>query len=106
MHVEFKEIFFPALLGCIAFFILIAALEGLKRLIIYAMLRVKKSKAPKNNDVIINASPQEVYKDKERNWETDYQFENGNYMTQCIICKHYFFGHKYRVRCRKCEGKR
>ena len=42
-------------------------------------------------------------KDSPKNWEEDYQHENGNYVNRCMYCKELFFGHKRRVVCRECQ---
>ncbi len=38
----------------------------------------------------------------DRNWEIDFNHENGNYYSTCVACKKPFLGHKRRVVCHKC----
>jgi len=40
---------------------------------------------------------------KGRNWEEDYDHENGRYSNTCISCQEYFIGHKRRVTCKVCD---
>ena len=37
-----------------------------------------------------------------RDWEGDFQMENGNYECLCIACKRPFIGHKRRLLCFEC----
>ena len=37
-----------------------------------------------------------------RDWEDDFQYENGNYFHKCDICGKEFIGHKRRVVCKVC----
>lgn len=39
----------------------------------------------------------------ERDWEEDFEHENGNYSNRCMECKLYFYGYKRRVICKKCS---
>jgi hypothetical protein len=38
-----------------------------------------------------------------KNWTEDFSHENGNYVNNCIKCKHKFMGHKRRVVCKECS---
>lgn len=38
----------------------------------------------------------------DRNWEVDFNHENGKYCSICVACKKPFLGHKRRVVCHKC----
>lgn len=40
----------------------------------------------------------------ERDWEEDFEHENGCYECNCIECNHSFFGHKRRVNCKLCSN--
>jgi len=44
----------------------------------------------------------EEMKKEGRNWEEDFEHENGDYICKCVHCDHAFRGHKRRVVCRKC----
>lgn len=41
----------------------------------------------------------------ERDWEEDFEHENGDYECRCVTCKLMFYGHKRRVVCRACSTK-
>ena len=41
--------------------------------------------------------------DPDKNWQIDYDRENGNYQHHCLKCKSSFMGHKHRLICRKCD---
>ena len=41
-----------------------------------------------------------------RDWPQDFEHENGNYCCRCCVCGQEFTGHKRRVQCRECYGKR
>lgn len=37
-----------------------------------------------------------------KDWQKDFELENGNYMNNCIECNCEFMGHKRRVVCHEC----
>lgn len=37
-----------------------------------------------------------------KNWEEDFEHENGNYLNNCCECNQQFLGHKRRVICKEC----
>lgn len=39
---------------------------------------------------------------RERNWEEDFDKENGQYLNNCITCKQLFIGYKRRIVCKAC----
>jgi hypothetical protein len=38
----------------------------------------------------------------DKNWDEDYELENGKYFNTCVFCKDTFVGHKRRFVCKKC----
>ena len=41
-----------------------------------------------------------------RDWNCDFDHENGQYENQCCKCRQFFTGHKRRVICRVCHEQR
>ncbi len=42
----------------------------------------------------------------DRDWSEDCDVKNGNFYNNCAKCEHAFKGHKRRITCKVCDGKR
>jgi hypothetical protein len=53
----------------------------------------------------MNPSVQHYFGDKERDWEGDFDKENGQYLNMCCRCNQLFVGYKRRMVCKACAAK-
>jgi hypothetical protein len=55
-------------------------------------------------EVYLSPLPAPESKEANRDWDEDFNHENGNYQCHCGVCGNYFIGHKRRVRCKVCAA--